>query len=64
MNKVGKVIRKMGLKFKKPIMTYASTSLGTINSKFISELYGKFCPGVMFQPNNFRLIYPTMKYIM
>ena len=54
----------MGLKFKKPIMTYASTSLGTINSKFISELYDKFRPGVTSQPNKFRSIYPTIKYIM
>ena len=39
MNKIYRVMKAIGPKFKKPIMTYASTSLGTIDSQFIGNLY-------------------------
>jgi hypothetical protein len=44
--KVKKVMNKCCLHFKKPVLTYNSTSLGKLDEKFIRELYFAFNPNI------------------
>lgn len=63
-NKLQNVMKKLKNKIKNPILTYSSTSLGVIDETFIRELFYSFCPSAgQFKPSNYRLVYPTSKYI-
>lgn len=64
MAKVKSVIQEIGPKIKKGTLTYNTSSLGVVEQNFLRQIYFSFLPNAeSFSTSNYRLIYPSYKYI-
>ncbi len=64
MAKVKHIIKSLGPKYKSGTLTYNTSSLGLIDEKFLRQIYFSFLPyAEQFSFENYKIIYPTYKYI-